>query len=180
MIVDLSNQAAGVTFAFTNGLVRVNSATSFTGAEILEFYGTSGNDSVTGGTLDDILFGNNGNDTLRGAGGNDTLRDGAGNDKLYGDAGNDLLIRTAEAGTDLIDGGIGIDTLKFDFTSTKSVILDLANNANNAGMAKGLTVTGVEIVHGSMLDDDIRGTAANETFFGGAGDDYLVGGAGDV
>jgi Ca2+-binding RTX toxin-like protein len=168
-----------VSFVFTNGTVKVNAATSFTGAESLEFYGTSGNDTVTASALNDVLVGNNGNDTLRGAAGNDSLYDGAGNDKLYGDLGNDTLVRTAETGTDLIDGGAGVDTLKFNFSSTKSVILDLANHANNAGMAKGLTVTGVEIVHGSMLDDDIRGTAAHETFFGGGADDFLSGGAGN-
>jgi Ca2+-binding RTX toxin-like protein len=177
--VDLSNQATGVSFTFTNGTVVVNSVTKFTAAESLEFYGTSGNDTVTAGTLNDVLVGNAGSDTLRGGGGNDSLYDGAGNDKLYGDAGNDTLVRTVEAGVDIIDGGAGIDTLMFNFDSERSVILDLANNANNAGMAKGLTVTGIEIVYGSDLDDDIRGTAANETFFGGDGDDYLFGGAGN-
>jgi Ca2+-binding RTX toxin-like protein len=40
-------------------------------------------------------------------------------------------------------------------------------------------VTGVEIVYGRDLDDDIRGTGFNETFFGGDGDDFLSGGAGN-
>ncbi|WP_157999625.1 calcium-binding protein [Allomesorhizobium alhagi] len=177
--VDLSNQATGVSFTFTNDTVAVNSVTTFTAAESLEFYGTSGNDTVTASALNDVLMGNNGNDTLRGGAGNDILHDGAGSDKLYGDTGNDTLVRNVETGVDIFDGGAGIDTLKFNFESERSVILDLANNANNAGMAKGLTVTGVEIVYGSDLDDDIRGTSASETFFGGEADDFLFGGAGN-
>lgn len=177
--IDLSDQAAGVSFVFTNGLVRVNAATSFTGAESLEFLGTGGNDSVTSGGLSDALYGNNGNDTLRGGAGTDVLDDGAGNDKMYGDAGNDVLIRSAVPGTDIIDGGEGIDTLRFSLDATRSVILDLSDNANNGGAAKDLVVAGVEIVHGSNMDDDVRGTTASETFLGGNGDDFLSGGAGD-
>ncbi|WP_037437112.1 calcium-binding protein, partial [Sinorhizobium fredii] len=177
--VDLANQATGVSFAFSNGTVTVNATTKFAGAESLEFYGTSGNDRVTAGALNDVLKGNSGNDTLRGGAGDDLLEDGAGNDKLYGDAGNDTLIRTNEIGTDSFDGGAGTDTLKFSLSSTMSVKLDLANSANNGGMAKGLTVTGVEVVYGSDRDDDIRGTSANEKFFGGGADDFLFGGAGD-
>ncbi|MGO4837741.1 calcium-binding protein, partial [Rhizobiaceae sp. 2RAB30] len=168
-----------MSFVFTNGLVMVNAATSFTGAESLEFRGTGGNDSVTAGGLSDAVYGNNGNDTLRGGAGNDVLDDGAGNDKMFGDAGNDLLIRSAALGTDIIDGGEGVDTLSFSLDAARSVILDLSNNANNDGAAKYLVVAGVEIVHGSNMDDDVRGTTANETFLGGDGDDFLSGGAGD-
>jgi Ca2+-binding RTX toxin-like protein len=69
-----------------------------------------------------------------------------------------------------------------------SVVLDLESQAKNKGLALGLTVKNVEIIHGSSADDDIRGDAGNNTLYGNgaddvlqgrAGSDMLVGGAGD-
>ncbi|CAM5192788.1 hypothetical protein CDEN61S_02571 [Castellaniella denitrificans] len=58
-----------------------------------------GDDTLSGGKGDDILFGQGGNDHLYGGQGEDVLYGGAGNDHLYGGAGSDTLI-----------GGAGNDT----------------------------------------------------------------------
>src|SRR5262249_49909240 len=66
-------------------------------------YGQAGDDSiqVTGSlSLPSLLFGGAGNDTLKGGSGNNILVGGAGNDSLTGGSGRDLLI-----------GGTGADTL---------------------------------------------------------------------
>jgi Ca2+-binding RTX toxin-like protein len=47
--------------------------------------GTSGNDSLTGGTDPDNITGLAGNDTLQGGGGNDSIDGGVGHDLIYGD-----------------------------------------------------------------------------------------------
>ena len=135
---------------------------------------------MTGGALADLLAGNAGNDTLAGGGGADQLYDGSGSDQLFGGAGDDHFERGGDAlGIDRFDGGAGFDTVSFNFHSTASVQVDLANSTLNGGMAKGLTLVAVEGVVGSDRDDDIRGAAASETLSGGLGDDRLDGRGGN-
>ena len=185
--LDLSALTAGVSFQFSTGSVKVNSTTSFSQMEVLDFTGTSGADNVTAGTGDDTLRGMAGNDVLNGAGGNNTLADGAGSDRLRGGNGDDVLFRNDFAGKDVFDGGSGTDTLSFNDEDDLSVKLDLADSSNNDGMALGLTVSSIERVFGSSQDDDISGTGAGEFLSGGSegdkldgrgGNDTLVGGAG--
>ncbi len=62
--------------------------------------GTSGNDTLTGTSGVDTIYGHDGNDTI-------TSNDG--NDVLYGGAGNDSL--TAGNNNDYLDGGAGDDSM---------------------------------------------------------------------
>jgi Ca2+-binding RTX toxin-like protein len=173
--VDVSVLTTGVTFTLTGATVKVNSETSFSGMELLDFTGTSGDDNVTGGSRGDTLWGNAGDDTMRSMGGNDALYDGAGDDKLYGGAGNDQIVRNEFTGHDLFDGGAGKDSLSFDYNGDLSVVLDLADNSRNDGLALGLTVKSFETILGTSRDDDIRGDSANQYLSGGGGDDVLDG-----
>jgi len=176
--LDVAEQTKDITFTFTTGKVTVDATTSFNAFETLVYDGSKGKDRVTGGSLNDKLFGNAGNDVLHGADGHDWLEDGAGDDLLFGDAGHDTLVRTAFTGKDVFDGGSGQDTLMFKDGPT-SVVLDLENQAKNKGLALGLTVKNVEIIHGSSADDDIRGNAGANTLYGGGADDVLQGRGGD-
>lgn len=72
----------------------------------------SGNDTIIGNDLANILIGNGGADALYGARGNDMLDGGAGNDRLEGGDGNDTL--DGGAGADILIGGAGDDTLYYD------------------------------------------------------------------
>ena len=69
-----------------------------------------GNDTLVGGTADDILIGQDGNDTISGGAGNDILGGNDGNDTLNGNEGNDDL--RGGAGADTIDGDAGDDILR--------------------------------------------------------------------
>ena len=83
------------------------------------FLTNNGNDTVTGGTLADLVDGGNGEDLLIGGGGDDSLFGGNGRDTLTGGAGDDVLsgghgrdvfvyALTADEGDDLIlDFGTG-------------------------------------------------------------------------
>ena len=62
-----------------------------------------GDDSLDGGTGDDILGGGDGHDTLSGGLGNDILLGGPSHDLLAGGVGNDLLL--GEGGMDILWGG---------------------------------------------------------------------------
>lgn len=83
--------------------------------------GTTGNDSVSGNSNDNVLIGNDGNDTLDADGGHDDLHGGSGDDILYGDAGNDFIHGGIDdddlyggAGTDILYGGDGADSFYFE------------------------------------------------------------------
>jgi serralysin len=81
-------------------------------------YGGGGNDSISGGDGNDPLYGNMGNDVLYGNAGNDTIYGGQGFDTIYGGGGDDLLsgdkgndVVSADKGNDTLTGGAGNDTL---------------------------------------------------------------------
>lgn len=71
--------------------------------------GLGGNDQLIGGGGTDVLCGNDGDDKLDGGSGADLLIGGAGNDSLIGGSDNDIL--QGEAGNDVLDSGSGNDTL---------------------------------------------------------------------
>src|SRR5881394_2221124 len=102
--------------------------------------GTGGNDSLTGGSVDDTLVGNGGADALDGGDGNDTIYAGAISpswnspwfdhpytpprldtgsevDTILGGAGNDVIF--AGYG-DNVDGGVGSDSLLLSFAGATS------------------------------------------------------------
>lgn len=69
--------------------------------------GLTGNDTLTGNSLADIIEGGVGNDRLFGLGGNDILNGGDGDDFLDGGSGDDYL--SGEIGNDTLFGSLGSD-----------------------------------------------------------------------
>lgn len=78
-------------------------------AGVLDLF--KGNDSITGSTVGDKLFGYSGNDTIKGGGGSDIIVGSVGRDKLSGQGGADVFIFAV---------GDGKDTIT-DFTDTGGV-----------------------------------------------------------
>ncbi|MDP9808280.1 Ca2+-binding RTX toxin-like protein [Rhizobium tibeticum] len=76
--LDARNQTKDISFSFASGSATVDTTTSFKAFEVLNYLGSEGKDTVTGGSLGDRLEGNGGNDALRGGDGNDVLRDSFG------------------------------------------------------------------------------------------------------
>jgi Ca2+-binding RTX toxin-like protein len=140
---------------FTNELsVSLSAADNKNGQGGIELYysiqnliGGSGNDSLTGNNLVNLLNGGDGNDTLIGGGGNDILLGGNGDDVLNGGTGADQL-----------NGGAGNDTATYT-DSTSGVIIDLSNAVISAGRgtgdAFGDTYTSIETIQGSSHSDYI-------------------------
>ncbi|WP_395677993.1 hypothetical protein [Inquilinus sp.] len=146
--------------------------------------GGDGNDRLVGGDGTDILHGNAdndsidagaGNDLVTGDTGNDTLTGGAGDDQIMGGAGNDFI--EGGAGADTITGNDGIDTASYA-GSAAGVTVDLAVGTGTGGDAQGDTLSGIEQVLGSGLNDTLIGDANANTLWGLAGDDVLTGGGG--
>ena len=71
--------------------------------------GFGGDDIISGGARQDLIFGGDGNDTLDGGPGSDTLFGDAGNDSLVGGDGSDRL--NGLRGRDTLEGGAGNDSL---------------------------------------------------------------------
>ena len=77
--------------------------------------GGSGDDTVEGGTGDDLLLGGSDDDSLDGGTGNDIVRGGSGDDTVLGGEGNDTIDGGADADTFAFGESHGNDTIT-DFT----------------------------------------------------------------
>jgi Ca2+-binding RTX toxin-like protein len=174
-----------------------------------QLFGGNGNDTLTGGSGNDLLFGGAGNDTLIGKGGNDqlfggdgndTLIGGSGDDQMFGGAGNDRMIWNPGEGTDLMEGGDGIDTaevnggngaenftltangsrVRFDRISPAPFSLDIGTTENFVlNMNGGDDVFTAGTGLAGLINITVDGGAGNDTITGGDGNDTLLGGDGN-
>ncbi|HIC82005.1 MAG TPA: hypothetical protein EYP07_13750, partial [Kiloniellaceae bacterium] len=136
----------------------------------LEYLGTVGADSLTGGS-DDSAF-----EEFLGLAGDDTIIGGGGTDLLVGGAGADRL-----------DGGDGVDLASYA-DSSAGVIVDLSTGVGVGGEAEGDRLSGIEVLVGSLFGDSLTGDQNDnillgrggaDSLHGKAGDDTLAGGSGD-
>ena len=108
--------------------------------------------------------------------------DGAGgDDQLYGLGGNDLL--EVAAGNHILDGGADNDTLSFNalgfgLLNGVSVSLALQGAAQVTGLGS-MTISNVENLSGTSLDDALAGDASDNVLSGAGGNDVLSGGSGN-
>jgi Ca2+-binding RTX toxin-like protein len=117
--------------------------------------GGSGNDTVTGSVLANVLRGGEGNDTINGADGDDALIGAEGSDNLIGGTGSDTA-------------GYG------NRTASVTVTIDGVANDGELGEADNVAVD-VENVNGGAAGDLLIGSDANNTLNGNDGDDTLIG-----
>ncbi len=126
--------------------------------------------SIGSGPALDMLDGGAGNDTLRGGSDDNILIGGDGNDVVRGQGGDDWVI--AGAGNDSYHGGRGFDVLDMS-NATGAVTVDL-----RGGTATGMgndSAVGFEGLVGSDFDDSLIGNSVNSWIDGGAGDDTISG-----
>ena len=119
-----------------------------------------GIEDVVGSNFDDKLTGDENDNMLNGIGGNDTFVGSKGDDTLVGGEGDD----------DTVDYG----------RNDQAIRANLARSTVIKGEGNGTdTISGIENVIGSNLDDTITGNYANNTLDGRGGKDTLIGGSGD-
>lgn len=151
-------------------------ATSWTlGSGIENLTGlNTGNSTLKGNELDNIVIGNSGSDTLYGYAGNDSLYGGGGGDYLIGGDGDDFL--DGGAGNDIIDGGNGNDTVSYLTRGAVTV-----NLATGSATLVGETdfLSSIENVIGSGFADTITGTSGANRIRSGGGDDVIDAAAGN-
>ncbi|BAS54198.1 GLUG domain-containing protein [Leptolyngbya boryana NIES-2135] len=160
----------------------------------------AGNDTMIGGTGDDIIQGQRGDDFIDG---------GAGDDELYGQLGNDVI--QGGDGQDTILGDVGIITRDVNPDGSarrnlngswhRDVILtdvgrvtgtvsgtptaaqfqnpDLLLLTESAGYEVELLADGNDAIDGGSGDDAIFGQRGNDVIQGGTGNDYIEGNAGN-
>ncbi|NEX12093.1 MAG: hypothetical protein C1942_05240 [Prosthecochloris sp.] len=135
-----------------------------------------GDDSVHGGTGDDMLIGGAGNDTLHGNAGDDWLLAGPGDDSVDGGVGDDLIgntsgsvVATGGEGRDAFgpfgdDDGLQDDYAGFTVTDFQTgasgdilVFIDLMHQSHEAGYYDGGNPFGSYII----LENDVVGEATD-------------------
>jgi Ca2+-binding RTX toxin-like protein len=98
----------------------------------------------------------------------DSLTGGSGNDTLVGGAANDAL-----------DGGAGTGDTASYAASASAVAVSLQAGTGTGGDAQGDTLTNIENLIGSGLDDSLTGSSVDNVLDGGAGNDTLLAGSGN-
>jgi Ca2+-binding RTX toxin-like protein len=121
-------------------------------------FGDGSPETLTGDDLRDMMFGLSGNDVLNAGRGDDVL--------------------TGGPGADTLNGGAGFDTASY-LTSASAVTVSLATGTGLGGDAEGDTLTGIEALTGSVLDDVLIGNGGKNTLLGDFGNDTLIGGGGN-
>lgn len=113
-----------------------------------------------------------------------------GNDALFGSTADNTFI--SWKGNDLINGGLGIDTVDYNLSGLEGIHANLTSAYNgsldlSAGQVEEFWASGgssfdklgnIEVLNLSAGDDVVYGGKAAETFIGNAGNDFLDGGAG--
>jgi Ca2+-binding RTX toxin-like protein len=162
----------GVTVNLLTGTANDGEGGTDTLTNIENVAGSSGNDTLIGNTLANLILGGDGNDTLDGGIGNDTLVGGAGNDTYTIDSPTDIVTEEVGGGTDTIL----VNTNVFNLASYNNI--ENFTFTNNAGGNVGVGNTAANELTGSAGGDSFDGGEGDDTLNGGLGADTLIGGAG--
>jgi trimeric autotransporter adhesin len=130
----------------------------------------AGNDAITGGTGDDLVYGGGGNDDFRYAGAAnalDTVDGGDGYDRLVATAASTVITYKSLAGIEEISAG-GFAGVVVQGTAGADVMDYTA-----------MTLTGLARIDGAAGADTITGSVGNDVIAGGADNDQLSGGLGN-
>lgn len=153
-----------------------NFTLSFMNVENITFVGT-GNFTVKGTGIANVITGGDGDDFIDGNSGNDTLIGGLGNDTYVIWSAGDAVVEAMNSGIDTIRtsnvtsyflGSLAnIENLTFTGTAAFSGTGNGANNIIVGG-------SGADTLNGAAGDDTLNGGLGNDTLTGGTGADQFV------
>jgi len=107
----------------------------------LVLQGNDTNESISGWSGRNEIYGAAGNDTIVTYGADDVLDGGAGDDKLYGGDGNDTLI--GGAGNDYLVGSDGSDTYVFNQGFGQDTVYDYGSSDKNVLQFNGINAADI-------------------------------------
>jgi Ca2+-binding RTX toxin-like protein len=189
LIVDYSIRdiGTGMTGGYTVGSAKSGSflrqrnsggsildAVNFTNIERLIVKGTMKDDSIIGGSGNDILISGDGNDTIYGGRGGNLILAGDGNDDVVDQNDVNLEFKTIPDNTFgiFIDGGRGIDTLSIDLsgkvvkTSSKTLQYNISLIRNNPlveNSTQALSLSDGTAIRNFEIFKDIKTAGGNDT-----------------
>lgn len=190
--LDFSATSASITVDLQHGIQQV----VVPGRLTLRFIYCHNIENIIGGSGDDVLTGNSLENSLEGGPGNDTLAGKDGDDRYVFDAdvnlGSDTLLEQpdSEGGIDTLDYSstngvplavnLGLNLLQV-VAATHSLDLDWPVADVLAGFAFENLLGGnaSDVLTGNTRANHIEGNGGNDTINAGLGDDTLVGGAGN-
>ncbi|WP_299376516.1 calcium-binding protein [uncultured Tateyamaria sp.] len=189
-VSDLDLGAHNLDGATGDDSANVLSAAGF--ARSVQIAGGGGNDSITGGGLDDMMSGDAGADTIDGGDGNDLIFADGDDDVLGGSgydtaifAGDDSLpaiLNLVQASIEAAVGGDLGDTLNATAGDTAVNIAGRDGNDSVSGSHENDTLSGDggdDTINGGRGADIIFGGEGQDSLFGDTGDDYVQGGSGN-
>ncbi|ACB97247.1 proprotein convertase P-domain-containing protein [Beijerinckia indica] len=157
------------------------------GSKINKVYLGDGVSTVHLNADNDIINTGAGNAILYGGAGFDIYNIGkwlqrsipAGNTTIYGGSGGSAVYIGDEAGSNILVGGAGVDTVSYSSASA-GVTVNLGVTTAQATRSTGTdTLLGFENLTGSAYNDVLTGNGGNNVIDGGAGNDTIDGGPGN-
>lgn len=112
-------------------------------------------------------------------GSGDVIDTGGSADMVQGYGGDDYI--QDRGGADSYNGGAGFDTLTYDswfyrpYAITRGIVADLVLGTVAGPDGAKDTISGIEAVNGTFMNDSLKGNAAANTFIGFAGADRFDG-----
>lgn len=185
IILDPVYSLGSVTINLDN-TVTYTPRTGFTGFDSF-YYTTINDDAYTDRGYVDVTVLNAGGQLIYGASEIETLDGGAGDDFIYAYGGEDNIVNGLN-GDDYIsiptlggevDGGLGTDTLELASWNGGGIIVNLAlGTGQEIGQVAVSTITNVENVMGTWVDDILTGNSGDNVLNGNTGSDVLDGAGG--
>jgi Ca2+-binding RTX toxin-like protein len=164
--VILSLGTSAVQTAHVNRTLKLNATSVFE-----NIAGGSGNDTLTGNTLANILIGNAGGDTLNGSGGRDILIGGLGLDTLNGGDDEDIVIAGRTTSDALFSN---LNRLLVEWASANSYATRISNLRAGVGSPAVSLKAKVNVLNDAGEDDSLVGGNGTDWYFR-ALDDVVTG-----
>jgi Ca2+-binding RTX toxin-like protein len=149
-----------------NRTLKLNSASVFE-----NIAGGSGNDTLTGNSLANILVGNAGNDTLNGSGGRDILIGGLGLDTLNGGEDEDIVIAGRTTSDALFSN---LNRVLVEWVSVNAYATRISNLRAGVGAPAVSFKAKVNVLNDAGEDDSLVGGNGTDWYFR-ALDDVVTG-----
>jgi Ca2+-binding RTX toxin-like protein len=164
--VILSLGTTAVQTVHANRTLKLNAASVFE-----NIAGGSGNDTLTGNSLANILVGNAGNDTLNGSGGRDILIGGLGLDTLNGGEDEDIVIAGRTTSDALFSN---LNRVLAEWVSVNSYATRISNLRAGVGTPAVSLKATVNVLNDAGEDDSLVGGNGTDWYFR-ALDDVVTG-----